>query len=302
MTIGVIIILIIIFLIVIIAFKAVKIVNQSTVYVVERLGKYNSSLQSGLHIINPFLDRVVLRIDIREQVLNFDPQPVITKDNVTMQIDTVIYAQVTDPKRYMYGVGNAVGAIENLTATTLRNIIGELELDETLTSRDVINSRIRATLDESTSAWGMKVTRVEVKNIIPPEDIQVAMEKQMRAEREKREKVLVAEGMKISSITEAEGLKESRILKAEGEKQQKILIAEGDAQAIKAVQFAYAESLERLNKAEPSEAILKLKGYEAFEKMADGQASKLIIPSELSGIANLSAAFKEATNFVEDKK
>lgn len=272
--------------------SVVKIVKQSEVYIVERLGQYQVTLTSGVHIMYPFIDRVVAKLDIREQVLNFPPQGVITKDNVTMQIDTVIYVAITDPKRYKYGVGNPISALENLTATTLRNIIGELELDETLTSRDVINTKINTILDEATDSWGMKVTRVEVKNIIPPKDIQEAMEKQMRAEREKREKILTAEGNKTALITEAEGIKQSKILKAEAEKQTRILEAQGEADAIMAIQTAYAESLERLNASKPTKEILQLKGYEAFEKMADGKSSKLIIPSEMGSIASLSTLWE----------
>lgn len=282
--------LILVVIIVIIVYS-VRVVKQSNVYLVERLGQYSRTLDSGLHFINPILDRIAAKLDIREQVINFPPQPVITKDNVTMQIDTVIYVQITDAVKYLYGVGNPIAALENLSATTLRNIIGELELDETLTSRDHINTKIRIVLDEATDAWGMKVTRVEVKNIIPPRDIQDAMEKQMRAEREKREKILTAEGNKQSAITEAEGLKESTILRAEADKQERILRAEGEAEAILKVQNAYAEALERLNAANPTPEVLKLKGYEALEKIGEGESSKLIIPSDMGNIANLSAVW-----------
>ncbi len=292
--------IIVIILVLAIVLTTFKIVKQSEVAIVERLGKFKETLQPGMHIIVPVLDRVIARIDIREIVLNFEPQPVITSDNVTIQIDTVVYIYVTDPERYMYGVANPITALENLSATTLRNIIGELELDQTLTSRDIINSKIRATLDEATDAWGIKVTRVEVKNIVPPRDIQEAMEKQMRAEREKREKVLTAEGNKIAQITEAEGYKDSKILKAEAEKQEKILKSEGEAAAIIKVQEAYAQSLERLNVAKPTAEILTLKQYEAFEKMADGQASKLIIPQEMKSMATLAASLKEV--IAEDDK
>ncbi len=271
-----------------------KIVKQSEVAVVERLGKFKGTLEPGMHFITPILDNISARIDIREIVFNFEPQPVITSDNVTIQIDTVVYIYVTDPERYMYGVANPITALENLSATTLRNIIGELELDQTLTSRDIINSKIRSTLDEATDSWGIKVTRVEVKNIIPPKDIQEAMEKQMRAEREKREKVLTAEGNKIAQITEAEGYKDSKILKAQAEKQERILNAEGEAEAILRVQEANAQALERLNQAKPTSEILMLKQYEAFEKMADGKASKLIIPQDIKGITSLAAALKES--------
>ncbi len=281
--------------------KSVKIVQQSNVYVIERLGQYNGTLESGLHFINPILDRVVAKLDIREQVVNFPPQPVITKDNVTMQIDTVIYVAITDAKKYRYGVGNPISALENLSATTLRNIIGDLELDETLTSRDVINTKIRVVLDEATDAWGMKVTRVEVKNIIPPTDIQNAMEKQMRAEREKREKILTAEGNKRAAITEAEGIKESTILRAEAERQEKILRAEGEAEAILKVQTAYAEALEKLNAASPTHEVLQLKGYEALQKIGESDASKLIIPSDMGNIASISSVFHETKKISEEE-
>lgn len=296
-----IIILIIVILLVLIGLGAsIKIVNQSNVYIIERLGQYSKTLESGLHIINPLLDRVVAKLDIREQVLNFPPQPVITKDNVTMQIDTVIYVQITDPKNYRYGVGNPMSALENLAATTLRNIIGDLELDETLTSRDVINTQMRAVLDEATDAWGMKVTRVEVKNIIPPQDIQNAMEKQMRAEREKREKILTAEGNKTAAITEAEGIKESTILRAEAEKQEQILRAEGEATAILEVQKAYAESLDMLNASKPTAEVLQLKGYEALEKLGSSDSSKLVIPSDMGNIASISSIWHETKNIVKE--
>ncbi|WOO88256.1 SPFH domain-containing protein [Mollicutes bacterium LVI A0078] len=286
--------------IIILLAKSLKIVQQSNVYIVERLGQYNGTLESGLHFINPVFDRVVAKLDIREQVVNFPPQPVITKDNVTMQIDTVIYVAITDAKKYRYGVGNAISALENLSATTLRNIIGDLELDETLTSRDVINTKIRAVLDEATDAWGMKVTRVEVKNIIPPQDIQNAMEKQMRAEREKREKILTAEGNKTAAITEAEGVKESTILRAEAEKQEKILRAQGEAEAILQVQTAYAEALEKLNAASPTAEVLQLKGYEALETIGASDSSKLIIPSDMGNIASISSVFHETKDLVKD--
>lgn len=294
--------ILIVLAIIILFFSSVKIVSQSNVYVIEKLGSYKETLASGIHILTPFIDKVAAKLDIREQVIVFPPQPVITKDNVTMQIDTVIYVYITDPKRYCYGVGNPISALENLTATTLRNIIGELELDQTLTSRDVINTRIRATLDEATDAWGMKVTRVEVKNILPPNDIQQAMEKQMRAEREKREKILVAEGSKSAAITEAEGIKESTILRAEANKQETILKAEGEAESILKVQTAYANSLKLLNEANPNENILKLKGYEAFTKMAEGKSSKLIIPSDMGNIATIGALFNEGKTMSKTSK
>ncbi len=291
---------IIVFVVIILMAKSIKIVQQSNKYVIESLGTYKTTLEAGLHFINPVLDRVAKKLDIREQVINFPPQPVITKDNVTMQIDTVIYVAITDPKSYCYGVGNPIAALENLAATTLRNIIGDLELDETLTSRDVINTKIRAVLDEATDAWGMKVTRVEVKNIIPPADIQNAMEKQMRAEREKREQILNAEGTKMAAITEAEGIKESAILKAEAEKQSAILKAEGEAEAILKVQIAYAEALERLNVANPSPEVLKLKGYEALETIGSSDSSKLIIPSDMGNIASLSSVWNETQNISKE--
>ncbi len=299
---GIIILVVILIFVFAALLKSVKIVQQSNVYVVERLGQYNGTLESGLHFINPILDRVVAKLDIREQVVNFPPQPVITKDNVTMQIDTVIYVAITDAKKYRYGVGNPISALENLSATTLRNIIGDLELDETLTSRDVINTKIRVVLDEATDAWGMKVTRVEVKNIIPPTDIQNAMEKQMRAEREKREKILTAEGNKRAAITEAEGIKESTILRAEAERQEKILRAEGEAEAILKVQTAYAEALEKLNAASPTSEVLQLKGYEALQKIGESDASKLIIPSDMGNIASISSVFHETKNVISEPK
>ncbi len=299
---GIIILVVILIFIFAALLKSVKIVQQSNVYVVERLGQYNGTLESGLHFINPILDRVVAKLDIREQVVNFPPQPVITKDNVTMQIDTVIYVAITDAKKYRYGVGNPISALENLSATTLRNIIGDLELDETLTSRDVINTKIRVVLDEATDAWGMKVTRVEVKNIIPPTDIQNAMEKQMRAEREKREKILTAEGNKRAAITEAEGIKESTILRAEAERQEKILRAEGEAEAILKVQTAYAQALEKLNAASPTNEVLQLKGYEALQKIGESDASKLIIPSDMGNIASISSVFHETKNVISESK
>ncbi len=303
----------IIFIIVTIGLLAtIKIVKQNEVFIVERLGKYHKTLNPGLNIVIPGLDLVVAKIDIREMVLNFEPQPVITKDNVTMQIDTVVYARVRTPYDYQYSVGNASFALENLAATTLRNIIGELELDETLTSRELINTKMKTVLDDATKEWGMEVTRVEVKNIVPPRDIQEAMEKQMRAEREKREKVLTAEGNKIAQITEAEGYKDAKILTAEAEKKAKILqaeaikesrklIADGEADAILKVETANAEALQKLNENKPTEEVLQLKGYEAFEKMADGKASKLIIPSDMGNMASLSSAFTSVSEFNKEK-
>ncbi|MGL4589353.1 MAG: SPFH domain-containing protein [Mycoplasmatales bacterium] len=286
----------------ILIFSSIKVISQSNVYIVERFGSYKTTLSSGLQYIVPFVDRVARKLDIREQVINFEPQPVITKDNVTMRIDTVIFVMIVDPVKYCYGVGNPMSALENLTATTLRNIIGDLELDSTLTSRDVINTKIRITLDEATDAWGLKVTRVEVKNIIPPQDIQQAMEKQMRAEREKREKILIAEGNKTKEITEAEGMKQATILRAEAKKQESILLAEGEALALLKVQEAHAKSLDLLNNSQPCENVLKLKGFEALTKIGEGKSTKLIIPSDLGNIASLSSIFKETTNLIDEKK
>ncbi len=293
----------------------IKIVPQAQVYVIERLGSYFATWTTGVHILIPFLDRIAKKVSLKEIVVDFKPQPVITKDNVTMQIDTVVFYQVTDAKLYTYGVENPLSAIENLTATTLRNIIGDLELDHTLTSRDFINNKITAILDESTDRWGIKVNRVELKNIIPPAEIQDAMEKQMKAERERREtmlraegekksSILVAEGKKQSKILEAEAQKESQILQAEAEKQatilhaeavkeQKIREAQGEAQAIEMVQKALADSIIMLNSANPNDKVLALKSLEAFAKAADGRATKLIIPSEIQGFAGLAASAKE---------
>ncbi len=289
----------------------IKVVPQSRAYVIERLGSFRTVWGNGVHFKVPFLERVAKQVSLKEQVVDFAPQPVITKDNVTMQIDTVLYFYITDPKLYTYGVEHPMSAIENLTATTLRNIIGDLELDETLTSRDVINSKMRSLLDEATDPWGIKVNRVELKNIIPPRDIQESMEKQMRAERERREAILQAEGQKQSQILVAEGEKQSAILKAEaakeaavkkaeGEKQARILQAEAEAQAIMQVQQATADALKLLNEAAPTDQVVKLKALEAFAKAADGQATKLIIPSEIQGLAGLAASAKEI--FEPEKK
>ena len=288
----------------------IQIVQQSRAYVVERLGAFRAVWGVGLHVKLPFFERVVKKVSLKEQVADFPPQPVITKDNVTMQIDTVIYFQITDPKLYTYGVEHPMNAIENLTATTLRNIIGDMELDQSLTSRDVINSRMRSILDEATDPWGIKVNRVELKNIIPPKEIQNAMEKQMKAERERRESILQAEGQKQSQILVAEGEKQSAILradaekqaailKAEGEKEARIMAAEAEAQAILQVQQAMADSLKLLNAAAPNNQVVKLKALEAMEKMADGRATKIIIPSELQGLAGLAAGAKAV---FEDEK
>ena len=287
-------------------FANIRVVPQSKAYVIERLGTYFITWQTGLHVKVPFIDRIAKVVSLKEQVVDFKPQPVITKDNVTMQIDTVVFYQITDPKLYCYGVESPISAIENLSATTLRNIIGELELDSTLTSRDTINAKIRVILDEATDPWGIKVNRVELKNIIPPREIQDAMEKQMKAERERREAILRAEGEKQSRILVAEGHKESKILEAEAEKQSAILRAEavkeakireaeGEAQAIATVQQASAEAIKLLNEANANEAVLKLKALEAFAKAADGQATKIIIPSEIQSIAGLAEGIVEAT-------
>lgn len=284
--------------------KNIRIVPQSFAYVIERLGVYSATWQTGLHIKIPFIERVAKKISLKEQVVDFEPQAVITKDNVTIQIDTVVFYQITDPKLYTYGVENPIVAIENLSATTLRNIIGELELDNTLTSRDTINAKIRVILDEATDAWGIKVNRVELKNIIPPREIQNAMEKQMKAERERRESILRAEGEKQSKILVAEGHKESKILEAEADKQSAILHAEavkeakireaeGEAAAIATVQKASADAIRLLNDANANDAVLKLKALEAFAKAADGQATKIIIPSEIQGMAGLAEGVVE---------
>lgn len=306
--------LILAIIIILIIIKNFQIVPQSHAYVIERLGAYKTTWSTGLHLKIPFIERIAKRVSLKEQVVDFPPQPVITRDNVTMQIDTVVYFYITDPKLYAYGVENPIAAIENLTATTLRNIIGDLELDNTLTSRDVINTKIQVILDEATDAWGIKVKRVELKNILPPREIQAAMEKQMKAEREKREKILRAQGEREYQVTVAQGEKDAKILRAEAEKQtailkaeadkeavilrgeaikeQKMRIAVGEAQAIELVQKALADSLVKLNAANPSEAVLKLKSLEAFEKAADGKATKIIIPSEIQGLAGLAAGLK----------
>lgn len=291
---GPLIVIAIILLIILIAIISnIKIVPQAHAYVVERLGAYHSTWGTGLHVKIPFIDKVSRKVSLKEQVVDFPPQPVITRDNVTMQIDTVVYFEITDPKLYSYGVERPLNAIENLTATTLRNIIGELELDSTLTSRDTINDKIRIILDEATDAWGIRVKRVELKNILPPREIQDAMEKQMKAERERRAKILDAEGEKRSQILIAEGLKESAILKADAVKEQKIREAAGEAEAILTVQRANADALRMLNEAAPTDRIIQLKSLEAFAKAADGKATKIIIPSELQSIAGNVAAIKE---------
>ena len=289
MTLG----LIVIIVIIVIFVSGVKIVPQSKAYVVERLGAYHRTMQTGLNYVIPFFERVANIVSLKEIVKDFAPQPVITKDNVTMQIDTVVYFQITDSKLYTYGVENPVSAIENLTATTLRNIIGELELDETLTSRDVINTKMRSILDEATDPWGIKVNRVEVKNILPPRDIQEAMEKQMRAERERREAILRAEGEKKAAILIAEGEKESTILRAEAKKEAQIKEAEGEAEAILKLQEATAEGLKKIKEAKADEAVLKLKSYEALVDVANGQATKIIVPSDLQNLASAGTVLKE---------
>ncbi|MFV0424966.1 MAG: SPFH domain-containing protein [Bacilli bacterium] len=282
----------------------IRVVAQTNAYIIESLGSYKTTWQNGLHVKVPFLERVAAKISLKEQVIDFPPQPVITKDNVTMQIDTVVYYAVTDPKLYLYGVNNPIAAIENLTATTLRNIIGDLELDESLTSRDHINTKMRSVLDEATDPWGIKINRVELKNILPPADIQQAMEKQMRAEREKREAILMAEGEKASKILVAEGNKESAILEAQAKKEAKVLSAtankeatileaQGEAQAILAVNVATAEGLERLKEVNIDNALISLKSLDSLEKLADGKSTKLIIPSNIQGLASLTASLSE---------
>ncbi|MBE6991470.1 MAG: SPFH/Band 7/PHB domain protein [Ruminococcaceae bacterium] len=283
---------ILLLIVILIVVKNIYIVQQSKAYVVERLGAFNAVWDVGIHLKIPFIDRVVKKVSLKEQVHDYPPQPVITSDNVTMQIDTVVYFSITDPKLYAYGVENPMTAMETLTATTLRNIIGELELDQTLTSRDIINAKMRQILDDATDPWGIKVNRVEVKNILPPTDIQNSMEKQMKAERERRQAILQAEGTKQSAILVAEGERESAILRADAEKQARILKAEGEAQAILRVQQALADSIKMLNDACPNDQVIKLKALEAFEKAADGQATKIIVPSEIQGLAGLAGSVK----------
>ena len=289
---GTIAIIILVVLVLVVVVSCINIVQQSKAYVVERLGAFHSVWGVGLHFKLPFIERVVKKVSLKEQVADFDPQPVITKDNVTMQIDTVIYFQITDPKLYTYGVEYPMSAIENLTATTLRNIIGELELDQSLTSRDTINAKMRSILDEATDPWGIKVNRVELKNILPPREIQNAMEKQMKAERERRESILQAEGEKASKVLIAEGEKQSVLLQADAAKQAKIMAAEAEAQSILKVQQAMADSMRLLNENAPNDQVIKLKALEALAKVADGKATKLIIPSEIQGLAGLAASAK----------
>jgi regulator of protease activity HflC (stomatin/prohibitin superfamily) len=301
---GVFVNVLLVFFVIIVAFSSIKIIRQATVGVVERLGKFHKIAEQGINVIIPFIDSFRMIIDLREQVVDFPPQPVITKDNVTMMIDTVVYYQVTDPFKFTYEISNAIIAIENLSATTLRNIVGDLELDETLTSRDHVNSKLRIILDEATDKWGIKVNRVELKNILPPQDIQTAMEKQMRAEREKREAILRAEGQKTAAILEAEGdrqaqilnaeaIKQAAILEAEGQRQAQILKAEGEAQAIINVQRAFADSLVMIKEAGADEKVLAIKSLETLKDLGDGQATKLIIPSDLAGLGGVFAALKE---------
>ena len=289
---GTIAIIVLVIIILVVIVSCINVVQQSKAYVVERLGAFHSVWGVGLHFKLPFIERAVKKISLKEQVADFDPQPVITKDNVTMQIDTVIYFQITDPKLYTYGVEYPMSAIENLTATTLRNIIGELELDQSLTSRDTINAKMRSILDEATDPWGIKVNRVELKNILPPREIQNAMEKQMKAERERRESILQAEGEKASKVLIAEGEKQSVLLQADAAKQAKIMAAEAEAQSILKVQQAMADSMRLLNENAPNDQVIKLKALEALEKVADGKATKIIIPSEIQGLAGLAASAK----------
>ena len=294
----------IVLLILLIAFIAsnIVIVPQARAYVIERLGTYRDTWNTGLHFKVPLFERIARKVTLKEQVVDFPPQPVITKDNVTMQIDTVVYFQITDQKMFTYGIESPMAAIENLTATTLRNIIGDLELDQTLTSRDIINTKMRAILDEATDAWGIKVNRVELKNIIPPAAIQESMEKQMKAERERREAILVAEGKKQSAILVAEGEKEAAVLAAEATRLSKIKEAQGEAEALLAVQKALADSIALLNDAAPSEQVIRLKSLEAFGKAADGKATKIIIPSEIQSLAGLASSFKEVMTEPKDSK
>ena len=293
--------IIILIILVVIFIAGIKIIPQSKAYVVERLGAYHRTMQTGMHYVFPFIERISNKVSLKEIVKDFAPQPVITKDNVTMQIDTVVYFQITDPKLYSYGVENPINAIENLTATTLRNIIGELELDETLTSRDVINTKMRSILDEATDPWGVKVNRVEVKNILPPRDIQESMEKQMRAERERREAILKAEGEKKAAILIAEGEKESTILRADAEKEAKIKKAEAEAASILKIQEATAQGLKLLKDAKMDESVLKLKSYEAMVNVANGNATKIIVPSDLQGLVTAGTVLKEAFDKKETK-
>lgn len=292
---------IIILLLAVAVISNIKVVPQAHSFIVERLGAYHATWGVGIHFKIPLLEKVSKRVNLKEQVVDFEPQGVITKDNVTMQIDTVVFFQITDPKLFTYGVERPMMAIENLTATTLRNIIGEMELDETLTSRDIVNTKMRAILDEATDPWGIKINRVELKNIIPPREIQDSMERQMKAERERRESILRAEGEKKSAILVAEGEKEAAILRADAEKESAIRRAEGEASAIIKVQSAVAEGIKLVNEANPTKAMLTLRSFEAFEKAADGKATKIIIPSEIQSLAGLAAALKEVADKGEEK-
>ena len=286
-------IIVVVVLLLILIVRNIHVVQQSKAYVIERMGAFSAVWEVGIHFKIPFIEKVAKKVSLKEQVLDYPPQPVITKDNVTMQIDTVVYFQITDPKLYTYGVEYPMVAMETLTATTLRNIIGDLELDQTLTSRDVINTKMRAILDEVTDPWGIKVNRVELKNILPPADIQSSMEKQMKAERDRRQAILQAEGTKHSAILVAEGEKESAILRADAEKQAAVLRAQGEAEAILAVQRALADSVKLLNEACPNDQVIKLKALEAMQKVADGKSTKIIIPSEIQGLAGLATSIKE---------
>ncbi len=286
-------IIFLLFIIIVGLIANIKIVPQAHAYIIERFGGYHQTWGVGIHIKIPFADKISKKVNLKEHVADFPPQPVITKDNVTMQIDTIVYYQITDPKLFAYGIERPMMAIENLTATTLRNIIGEMELDETLTSRDVVNTKMRAILDEATDPWGIKINRVELKNILPPREIQDAMEKQMKAERERRESILKAEGEKKAAILLAEGEKESAILRAEAKKQAAIKEAEGQAEAIIQVQTAIAEGIKKINESNPSDAYIAMKSLESFEKAADGQATKIIIPSQIQGVAGLATTLKE---------
>ena len=292
---GVIITVVIVVILLLIFVSSVRVVKQTDKYIIQRLGGYHATWGVGIHFLVPFFDKVAQIVNLKEQVKDFDPQPVITKDNVTMQIDTVVFYQVTDPKLYCYGVDNPVSALENLSATTLRNIIGDLDLDQTLTSRDIINTTMRSILDEATDPWGIKVNRVEVKNIVPPKDIREAMEKQMRAEREKREAILKAEGDKHSKILRAQGDKEAAILKAEGEKEQMIRIAEGEAEAVRVKKEAEALGIRLLNEAKASESTIQLKALDTLTAVANGQATKIIVPSELQNLTSIISAVKETS-------
>ena len=295
-------IILLVVLVVVIIAKTIRIIPQSYAYVVERIGAYNRTCTVGLHIMIPLLDRIANKVSLKEQVLDFAPQPVITKDNVTMQIDTVVYFQITDPKLFTYGVVRPLNAIETLTATTLRNIIGDLELDETLTSRDIINSRMRSILDEATDPWGIKIHRVEVKNIIPPRDIQEAMEKQMRAEHERREAILQAEGKKTAAILTAEGKKESMILEATAEKEAQIARAEGEAEALRLVYEAQAKGIEYINSSQPQQAYITLEGFKALENLAKGESTKIIIPTDLQGMAGAVTSIAEIVKDPKNKQ